>query len=238
MSALKVALVDDHALFRTGVRTALLASDEWQIVGEAGSAREAFELVDRTHPDIVLMDIALQDADGVSATREITRRSSKSRVLILSLYDELVDVLDALNAGASGYALKCEPVPALENALRTVARGHRYLAAAVASRLAAYESRRCRSGDLLDVLSERERQVFRLAAECLLTREIARELSISPKTVGTHLYRIHRKLALRNTTELVRLAAALGLTRYPRSRWRAVAAQAGETGVDAAAPAL
>ena len=106
MSALKVALVDDHALFRTGVRASLLASDEWQIVGEAGSAREAFELVDLTHPDIVVMDIGLRDADGVSATREITRRAPKSRVLILSLYDELVDVLDALNAGASGYALK------------------------------------------------------------------------------------------------------------------------------------
>jgi two-component system response regulator NreC len=218
---MRVAIVDDHALFRSGVRAALLATDEWEVVGEAGSAREALEVVVRNRPDIVLMDMALRGADGVIATREITRRSSKVRVLILSLYDQVADVLDALNAGASGYALKSEPVHTLHTALRTVARGHRYLAAAVASRLAAYESRRCQSGDVLGVLSERERQVFRLAAECLLTREIAHELCISPKTVTTHLYRIHHKLALRNTTELVRLAAALGLAHYRPSRWPA-----------------
>jgi DNA-binding NarL/FixJ family response regulator len=156
--------------------------------------------------------------DGVIATREIRRRAPRVRVLVLTVHDQTSDVLDALNAGASGYALKTDDTDTLIAALRVVCKGERYLAPAIAARLEAYESRRLKASDVLSVLSVREREVFRLAAECLITREIANELCISRKTVDTHLYRIHRKLGLRTSAELVRLASSLGLTHAGRRR--------------------
>jgi RNA polymerase sigma factor (sigma-70 family) len=214
---MKILVVDDHALFRVGVRHILATAPECRIVGEATTARAALALLDAERPDVVLLDIALPGMDGVVATREIRRRAPATRILIMSAHDQTHDVLDALNAGATGYALKSEGPEALVRALRLVARGERYLAPIVASRLAAYETRRRRAEDVLAVLSEREREVFRLAAECLITREIARELCISRKTVDTHLYRIHRKLGLRTAAELVRLAASLGMVHVGRN---------------------
>jgi len=207
----KIFLVDDHPLFRAGIRQSLAPYMEFCIVGEAGSARDAFVAIDTHRPDIVLMDIALPGMDGVIATREIRRRTPRTRVLIFSVHDQIGDVLDALDAGASGYALKTEGTDALVAALRCVLRNDRYVAPSLTPRLASYESRRSKPADTLSILSVREREVFRLAADCLLTREIARELCISRKTVDTHLYRIHRKLGLRTSAELVRLACTLGL---------------------------
>jgi DNA-binding NarL/FixJ family response regulator len=148
--------------------------------------------------------------DGVAACREINRRSPTPRVLIMSLHDQVRDLLDALNAGATGYILKSEGAEALVQAVRTVARGERFLAPTMAARLAPYDGRPSRNADVLCVLSGREREVFRMAADCLTTGEIARELVISRKTVDTHLYRIHHKLGLRTSAELVRMGSTLG----------------------------
>jgi DNA-binding NarL/FixJ family response regulator len=222
----KILIVDDHALFRLGVRHILSAAPEFQIVGEESSARAAFSLLDSERPDVVLMDVSLPGMDGVVATREIKRRAGKTRVLMLTVHDQIHDVLDALNAGATGYALKTEGPDALIRALRMVARGERYLAPELATRLAAYETRGRQANDVLAVLSEREREIFRMAAECLLTREIARELCISRKTVDTHLYRIHRKLGVRTAAELVRLAANMGMLHSAQGRDTQVAAPA------------
>jgi DNA-binding NarL/FixJ family response regulator len=207
----KVLLVDDHALFRVGVRRLLTGAPEYQIVGEAATAAEAFEIVDRIAPDVVLMDLVLSEDDGIQATREIVRRAPKARVLILSAHDQIGDVMAAFAAGAAGYALKEEIADALLEALRTVGRGARYVAPALVTRLARIEERRGPTGSLLDVLSKRERQVFLLAADCMITRDIAAKLGIARKTVDTHISRINRKLSLRNMAELVRLAASLGL---------------------------
>ena len=171
----KVLLVDDHPLLRAGIRQILTATSEFLVVGEAGRARDAFVLIDAEEPDVVLMDVALPGMDGVIATREIRRRAARTRVLILTVHDQITDVLDALNAGATGYALKTDDTESLLDALRTVAKGERYLAPAIAARLESYESRRRKASDVLSVLSVREREVFRLAAECLITREIAHE---------------------------------------------------------------
>jgi DNA-binding NarL/FixJ family response regulator len=209
----KIFLVEDHPLFRMGIRLSLATYAEFTIVGEAGNARDAFSAIDAHHPDIVVMDVSLPGMDGVIATREIRRRSPRTRVLLLSVHDQISDVLEALDAGASGYALKTEGTEALVNALRTVIKNDRYVAPTLAALLGSYESRRKRPLDTLSILSLREREVFRLAADCLLTREIASELCISRKTVDTHLYRIHRKLGLRTSAELVRLACNLGLMR-------------------------
>ncbi|HLK91942.1 MAG TPA: response regulator transcription factor [Polyangia bacterium] len=215
----KIFLVEDHPLFRMGVRQSLAAYAEFMVVGEAGNARDAFAAIDTQPPDIVVMDVSLPGMDGVIATREIRRRAPRTRVLLLSVHDQISDVLEALDAGASGYALKTEGTEALVAALRAIVRNDRYVAPTLAPLLGSYESRRKRPIDALSILSLREREVFRLAADCLLTREIARELCISRKTVDTHLYRIHRKLGLRTSAELVRLACNLGLVRRgsPRS---------------------
>ena len=191
---------------------------EFSVVGEAGNARDAFLAIDAQPPDIVVMDVQLPGMDGVIATREIRRRAPRTRVLLLSVHDQISDVLEALDAGAAGYALKTEGTEALVAALRTIIRNDRYVAPSLAALLGSYESRRQRPRDTLSILSLREREVFRLAADCLLTREIARELCISRKTVDTHLYRIHRKLGLRTSAELVRLACNLGLVRGAGAR--------------------
>jgi len=207
---MKAVLIDDHQIFRVGIRHMLTTTSEWQIVGEAGRAREAFALIDAERPDVALVDIALPGMDGVVATREIRRRAPGTRILILTVHEELRDVVDALNAGAAGYALKTEAPESLVTALATIMQGERYVSPSLAARLEAYQSMP-QPADVLSVLSEREREIFRLAAECLITREIAHELCISRKTVDTHLYRIHHKLGLRTSAELVRLAGRLGL---------------------------
>jgi two-component system response regulator NreC len=209
----KIFLVEDHPLFRMGIRQSLAAYAEFSVIGEAGTARDAFAAIDAHPPDIVVMDVSLPGMDGVIATREIRRRAPRTRVLLLSVHDQISDVLEALDAGASGYALKTEGTEALVAALRTIIRNDRYVAPSLAALLGSYESRRKKPLDTLSILSLREREVFRLAADCLLTREIARELCISRKTVDTHLYRIHRKLGLRTSAELVRMACNLGLVR-------------------------
>jgi RNA polymerase sigma factor (sigma-70 family) len=214
---MRILIVDDHPLIRAGIRSLLGRVPHWTIVGEAATAREALVLLDAREPDAVVLDIALPGMDGVIATREIRRRAPATRVLILTAHGELADVRDALAAGASGYVLKSE-ADALIAALTAISRGERYLSPAVATSLEVAEQAPDQTRDLLAALSEREREIFRLAAECLTTQEIAHELCISRKTVDTHLYRIHRKLGLRNSAELVRLAVSLGLFHTGRTR--------------------
>ena len=218
---MRIVLVEDHPFFRLGVRVLLRAVPGYEVVGEAGSARAAFHVIEAVRPDVVLMDIVLPGLDGVVATREIIRRLPSVKVLIVSGHDDLHDVSDALAAGAIGYALKSESVEALLIALAKVDRGETYLAPELVARMAA-ASARDRSADVLGVLSEREREVFRLAADCRLPQEIAGELCLARKTVDTHLNRIHRKLGLRNRADLVKLAAGLGLVHGVRSARQAM----------------
>ena len=219
---MRIVLVEDHPFFRLGVRVLLRGVPGYEVVGEAGSAREAFHVIEAVRPDVVLMDIVLPGLDGVVATREIIRRLPSVKVLIVSGHDDLHDVSDALAAGAIGYALKSESVEALLEALAKVDRGETYLAPELLARMAAAASHRDRSGDVLGVLSEREREVFRLAADCRLPQEIAGELCLARKTVDTHLNRIHRKLGLRSRADLVKLAAGLGLVHGIRTARQAM----------------
>ncbi len=214
---MKVLLIEDHPLFRAGIRQALAEAPEFQLAGEWSRARDAFPTIDNQGADIVVMDVSLPGMDGIVATPEILRRAPRCRVLIFTVYDQIADVLAALSAGAAGYALKTDDMTTFLTALRAVARGERYVSPPLAERIEAHSRHRAGASDILAVLSNREREVFRLAAECLLTREIARELCISRKTVDTHLYRIHRKLGIRTTAELVRLASGLGLTHSGRT---------------------
>jgi len=209
MPSVKVVVIDDHELLRAGVRDLLTSMPGYKLVGEAGTARLGLQLIESQKPDVVLMDVAMPGMDGIVATREILRRSPRARVIVLSAHKQIHDVTDALNAGAVGYVLKADPPETLMHALEHVARGESYVAPTLAISLAR-EAKEA-TPDILEVLSEREREVFRLAADCRTSPEIARALCLARKTVDTHLNRINRKLGLRDRAELVRFAASIGL---------------------------
>jgi two-component system invasion response regulator UvrY len=213
----QIVLIDDHELMRTGVREFLSGYPEHQIVAEASTARGAFPLIEVVRPDLILMDLELPGIDGVVATREILRRVPGVRVLIMSAHGGTQDVMDAFAAGAAGYLLKAQPPADLIEAMRTVARGEQYLSAHLAGKLAAAATSDGQpSTNVLSALSEREREIFRLASDCRGAAEIALALCISRKTVDSHLNRINRKLRLRNLAELVRLAATVGIVHSVR----------------------
>jgi NarL family two-component system response regulator LiaR len=217
MPIVKIVVVDDHDLLRAGVRDFLASLPDYRLVGEAPSARIGLQIVESEKPHIVLMDIAMPGMDGIVATREIHRRVPTARVIMLTAHLQLHDVRDAFNAGVVGYVLKSDPPETLKQALENASRGASFVSPSVAASLASADARRS-SDDVLDVLSEREREIFRLAADCRTSPEIARALCLARKTVDTHLNRINRKLGLRDRAELVRLAAGIGLVHSIRTR--------------------
>jgi DNA-binding NarL/FixJ family response regulator len=203
---MRVIIVDDHVVFREGLKSVLSAFDDMDVVGEASSAYEAFTLADTADPDLIVADLVLPGLDGCEMARELRRRRPETRLLVLTACDTAQDLLDALDAGIQGYALKSESVEAVVSAMRRVAGGHQY----VAPKLAHISERVRRSGvarTVLALLSAREREVFLLTTAGLAAAEIASELSISRKTVETHRYRIQKKFGLRNASDLVRFAA-------------------------------
>jgi NarL family two-component system response regulator LiaR len=218
MATLKVVIVDDHDLLRTGVHDFVSSLPGYELVGEAATARAALRVIESEKPDIVVMDIAMPGMDGIVATREILRRVPRVRVVVLSAHRQVHDVVDAFDAGAVAYVLKAEPPETLLLALEHAGRGATFVSPTVAVSLAALEAQRPRR-DILEVLSEREREIFRLAADCHTSPEIARELCLARKTVDTHINRINRKLGLRDRAELVRLAAGMGLVHAISSRY-------------------
>jgi DNA-binding NarL/FixJ family response regulator len=210
---MKIVIVDGQEVFRAGLKQVLSATPRFEVVGEAAAARPAFALIDTYKPDLVVLDLILPGMDGCAAAREIARRLPSAHLLALTTSDSPQVVLDAFDAGFHGYALKTQPVRALIDAFRQVERGDRYVAPDLASVVAL--GRRGQQNTLMGLLSEREREVFRLATAGLSNVQIAAELCISRKTVETHRYRVLKKLAVRNIAGLVRLAAEHGL--IPRS---------------------
>jgi DNA-binding NarL/FixJ family response regulator len=207
----RVVLVDDHEMLRAGVRDFVASFPGYTVVGEAASARQGLIVIEAQKPDLVLMDIALPGMDGIVATREVLRRVPTARVIILSGHAQIHDVVDAIDAGATAYVLKSDPPETLKDALDHSARGRRYLAPVLVTNFPSALKPSPRTGGVLEALSEREREIFRLAADCRTAVEIAHDLCIARKTVDVHLNRINRKLALRDRADLVRLAASIGL---------------------------
>jgi two-component system response regulator NreC len=216
-SAVTTVVVDDHDLFRAGLRALLAGTPDVRVVGEARTARQAYTVIEATKPDVVVLDVSLAGTDGISVTRELVRRKAGCRVLMLTMHAVPDCVVRALQAGASGYALKDEPAEAALRAIRATAAGERYLsprlpAAEIEEQL---QSRRtgAPSGGTppLQGLSRREREVFALVVRGMANRQIASELCISVKTVETHRAHINKKLGVHSGTELVRLAALYGV---------------------------
>jgi len=210
----KVILVDDHHVFRAGLRAILASEADISVVGEASEARQAYSLLDSAQPDLVVLDLTLPDGDGVAATREIIRREPRARVLILTMQTNELFVSRAMAAGASGFAIKSQGPEEILQAIRAVASGEKYLSPAFADRISSTNGRPVReqcSADPLEPLSRREREVCDLVLRGLSNQGIADALCISIKTVETHRARINQKLGVHSTGQLIRLAALQGL---------------------------
>ena len=214
MTAIRVAVVDDHTLMRQGTVGLLGSQPDIEIAGEADSGRAALELVAEAEPDVVLMDIAMPGMSGLDATREIRQRFPSVNVVIVTMHERDDYFFEALRAGASGYVLKGADIEELLSAVRAAYRGEVYLQPAASKALVADYLARAAKGedrDRYDGLTDREREILRLLAQGLTTREIAAELVISPHTVQSHRDRIMSKLDLHTKAALVRYAVDRGL---------------------------
>jgi len=215
---IRVALADDQALVRAGLRALLDAEDDVEVVGEAATGREAVTVVRSTAPDVVLMDIRMPDLDGLAATRTIVADPAlaATRVIILTTFDLDEYVFEAIRIGASGFLVKDTEPAELLHGVRAVARGDALLSPNVTRRLIAEfasRSRRTSPPQLLAPLTEREREVVSLVAEGLSNDEIATRLVISPATAKTHVSRAMVKLQARDRAQLVVMAYETGLVR-------------------------
>jgi len=206
---IRVLLADDHAMVRKGFRMILEAQADMSIVGEAGNGREALELAESLHPDVLVMDVAMPELNGIEATRRLAASSPRSRVLALSMHKDSVYVREILRAGARGYLLKDSIDSDLVNAVRAVAKGDGYLSPAISD--AVLTDYRRHVTDPLDLLSSREREVLQMIAEGKTNKEIASALNLSVYTIDAHRGKIMEKLNLHSTGELVRFAVRNGL---------------------------
>ena len=211
---IRLLLVDDHMVVRTGLRMLLEGSSDIEIVGEASTAAEALEVADEINPDVILMDIGLPDMSGIDVTREIKKRSPKIAIIALTIHEDEEYFFKMLDAGASGYVPKRAAPEELLTAIRETAAGEVYLFPSMAKLLVKdYLSldRSSEQSDSLSSITDREQEVLTWLAEGASNDQIAIELSISPKTVARHRENIMRKLNLHSRTELVRYAIRKGI---------------------------
>ncbi len=211
MTKIRVVIADDHAILREGVRALLAITDDIEVVGQAADGREAVDACKRLDPDVVLMDIAMPGLGGIEAALEIRKEGLRSRVLILSQYEDREYVRRLLKAGVSGYILKKSAGSELVGAIRAVHRGGLVLDPEVARAAVEEASPSPGGGDPYETLTDREKQVFRLVAEGRSNKEAAEELGISVKTAMSHREHVMQKLDLHNRTELVKHALKLGV---------------------------
>ena len=216
---IRVVLVDDHTIVRTGLRAVLGAAPEIEVVGEAAGGHAALALLEQTAADVVVMDVSMTDGDGITATRALVRRGGDApRVLVLTMHAEEAYLEAVLEAGASGYLVKSTADRELVDAVRAVARGDVYVRPSAARVLAMGARRReehATDRARFDRLTERERAVMQLIAEGYTAPEIGERLTISPKTVDTYKQRINDKLGLAHRADYVKLALKLGLLHSP-----------------------
>ena len=209
MKRIRILLADDHAVVRQGFKMILDAQADMETVGEAANGREAVELAEQLRPDVVVMDVAMPELNGIEATRRVADVSPRSRVLALSMHKDSVYVREILRAGARGYLLKDSISSDLLAAVRAIARGEGYLSPGVSD--AVLNDYRRHVTDPIDLLTSREREVLQMIAEGKTNKEIATVLNLSVYTVDAHRGRIMEKLNVHSVTDLVRFAVRCGL---------------------------
>lgn len=202
--AIRVALVDDHALVRDGIRALLSVMPRLDVVGEAENGVQAIEMVGRCQPDLLLMDIGLKDMNGLELTRLLGKQYPSLKILMLSMYDNHEYVSESVRSGASGYVLKNAPSREIIAAIEAIISGGTFYSAEIAQRLAA-------DPNTDNELTPRESQVLRKMVQGLNNKEMARELDISVRTVETHRLSIRRKLNIDKPAALAKYAIDHGI---------------------------
>lgn len=206
---IRLLIVDDHPVFRDGLRGIFADDPDFVVSGEAGNGAEAVALANRLGVDVVLMDLHMPEMGGVEAIRQLRATAPSSRVLVLTTFDTDSDVLSAIEAGATGYLLKDAPKDELIRAVRAAYRGEAVLSPSVAGRLMGRV--RQPASETLSQLSQREREVLRLIASGATNREAAARLFVSEATIKTHLLHIYEKLGVRDRAAAVGEAYRRGL---------------------------
>ena len=215
MARIRVLIADDHAIVRDGIRALLNLADDIEVVGEAGDGREAIARVSALEPDVVLMDIAMPGLGGLEATIEIKKTHPRTRVLVLSQYEDREYIRRFLKIGVSGYVLKKSAGTDLTGAIRAAFRGGLVLDPEVAREAMRSQEDGSMSGDgdPYESLTDREKQVLKLVAEGHSNKEIADLLGISVKTAMSHREHVMSKLGLHSRTELIKFALRAGIIR-------------------------
>jgi len=208
---IRVALCDDHAVVRSGLRRILAEEADLEVVGEAGTAEEAVALAKAERPDVFVMDLGLPDANGIEATRQVTAISPKTAILVLTVHDDVAYLRKAFDAGARGYLVKDAADVELVLAVRQVAAGEEYVHPRLGAALLGSGATGPRAAGPGGELSERELAVLRLVALGYTNAEIAAELYVSVRTVETHRAHVQQKLGIKARAELVRYVREQGL---------------------------
>lgn len=209
MKKIKIFLVDDHTIFRQGIRLLLNLQSDLEVVGEADNGAQAVLMVQQLNPDVVLMDIAMKGMDGLTATKDILAVSPKTKVVLLTQHENKEYILPALKIGAAGYVLKRAAADEVVNAIRATYQGRSFLDPEIADIVV--NAYRQGSEDAYESLTEREREILILLAKGHTNNEIAPILNISPKTVDYHRSNLMKKLKLHSKVELTKYALKRGL---------------------------
>jgi len=211
-----ILIIDDHPLYREGLKAIIGRNHRFEVVGEAGDGREGLQMVKKLKPDLALVDMSLPDQSGIQLTHELKNVSPKTRIMIITMHSKVDYIVKAFQAGATGYVVKESAAERLIKGLEYVLRGDYFLDSSVSQqvvkRLMASPAKDEKITDAAyGNLTPREQEVMRLLAEGLSRKEIGEKLFISPKTVENHRTNIMNKLDLHSTIELIRYAARLGL---------------------------
>jgi RNA polymerase sigma factor (sigma-70 family) len=206
MNKVRVLIADDHGIVRQGLRLQLEQHEEFEVVGEARDGREAVRLAEERGPDVVIIDIAMPNLNGIQATAQIVKRNPKVKVIILSMHSDEGYVTRSLSAGAKGYLLKESAQIDLYRAVQVVAQGKSFFSPAIANTLLEDYMRQLQQRgleDTYDLLTDREKEVLQMLAEGKSNKDIAQELNVSPYTIETHRNRLMQKLNLHSATDIV-----------------------------------
>jgi len=218
MPKIRVLLVDDHTLFRQGVRRLLESEPDFEIVGESPDGGDAAQKAAELRPDIVLMDIGMPGLSSFESARQIRRNRPETKVLFLTMYEDEDYLVQCLEVGAAGYVLKDTPAPQLVTAVRDVYKGGKYLSSQVLGKLVEDFRARVRDTKMrprISTLTPREREVLKLLAEGNSVKEIAVLLGLSVKTVEAHKFNLMRKLDIHNKAQLVTYAIQKKIIKIP-----------------------
>jgi len=211
-----ILIIDDHPLFREGLKAIIERDNRFEVVGEAGNGREGLRLVKELKPDLALVDMSLPDQSGIQLTRELKNASLKTCIMMITMHSKVDYIVKAFQAGATGYVVKESASERLLQGMDTVLKGEYFMDSSVShkvvKKLMQFPEKGAKITDAsYDTLTSREQEIMVLLAEGLPSKKIAEKLFISPKTVENHRTNIFRKLNLHSTIELIRYAARLGI---------------------------